>query len=63
MSMEYCHECDNMIDLDFDDHWEHFKDKWKETEEEEKERFDRMDFVYKLGKVILKQMKGGKNEK
>ena len=24
MSMEYCHECDNMIDLDYDLEHEHF---------------------------------------
>ena len=24
MSMEYCHECDKMIDLDYDEHFEHF---------------------------------------
>ena len=26
MSMEYCHECDKMIDLDVDEHFEHFGD-------------------------------------
>lgn len=28
MSMEYCHECDRMIDLDYTEHYEHFSDKW-----------------------------------
>lgn len=26
MSMEYCHECDNMIDLDYDSEHEHFQE-------------------------------------
>ena len=26
MSMEYCRECDRMIDLDNDEHYEHFID-------------------------------------
>lgn len=25
MSLEYCEECDKMIDLDVDEHFEHFK--------------------------------------
>ena len=29
MSMEYCPECDEMIDLDFTEHFLHFKDKMK----------------------------------
>jgi len=29
MSMQYCDECDKMIDLDYDEHWEHFKERYK----------------------------------
>ena len=29
MSMEYCHECDKMIDLDYTEHWEHFSEEMK----------------------------------
>ena len=30
MSLEYCEKCDLMIDLDNDEHFEHFSDKWKQ---------------------------------
>lgn len=33
MSLEYCEDCDLMIDLDVDEHYEHFKDKYKEVRE------------------------------
>lgn len=26
MSMVYCHECDKVIDLDYNEHHEHFKE-------------------------------------
>ena len=31
MSMEYCHDCDRMIDLDYDEHYFHFSEKYKEA--------------------------------
>lgn len=33
MSMVYCEECDYMIDLDQDEHYEHFKEMYEEFEE------------------------------
>ena len=47
MSLEYCEKCDRMIDLDYDEHWEHFKDKWDEI----------------VAAICLKfkKLKGGKN--
>jgi len=32
MSLEYCEECDKMIDLDYTEHYEHFKDNYKGEE-------------------------------
>ena len=32
MSIEYCHECDRMIDLDYDSEHEHFQEVEKETD-------------------------------
>ena len=34
MSLEYCDKCDKMIDLDHDEHWEHFKDKWEDNSQQ-----------------------------
>ena len=52
MSLVYCRECDKMIDLDVDEHFEHFSD----------------EFWLKRGRqlgtndnVTLKMLKGGKN--
>jgi len=28
--MEYCNECDRMIDLDYDEHLEHFEEELKQ---------------------------------
>ena len=47
MSMEYCHECDKMIDLGYDEHWEHFSPYEK----------DRKYFL-----ELKKIMKGGKRK-
>ena len=30
--MEYCRECDRMIDTDFDEHYVHFSERYKEVE-------------------------------
>ena len=47
MSLEYCDKCDKMIDLDHDEHWEHFKDKWEEAQ---------------IPKIILDMKNLGKSE-
>ena len=79
MSLEYCDKCDLMIDLDNDEHWEHFKDKWEEAgipktilgnlgKGNHKILFDSYQkevdkFEKDIKEVILKQMKGGKDGK
>lgn len=34
MSMEYCKKCDKMIDLDEDEHFEHFNNNLEEKQNE-----------------------------
>jgi len=34
MSMEYCEECDRMIDLDMDEHYVHFEQKYNQQKKD-----------------------------
>ena len=64
MENNKCEKCDRMIDLDYDEHWEHFKDKYAESYEEYLERSkEEAKKVEAMNGVYVKQMKGGKNGK